>query len=220
MTSTDDTPTAEVPTPVFLRIPGSDGLYFRPIDQSDVPAITAWVNDPETQMYHDRYVPTQTSEELEWVNGLSKRKDTNQVLMIVNNTGTQVGTMGLHQISYKNRHAFTGAMFGNEAQRNKGIGYRAKMVLLAHAFYTLGLETIGSHVLSFNRRSQAYSEKCGYVKVGRLHSWIRHHRETFDQVTLQVNFENWLPRWEQFRAEYQVDDFPSLLLKHGQGPRT
>jgi len=206
----------------FLRVPGKapgEELYLRPLEATDGEYIYPWINDPDTRPYYDRTYSVTLQEENDWVSGLVKRRETDQVFMLVKPDGTRIGTMGLHQINLKNRNAFTGAQFGSEADRNKGIGFRAKMVLLHYAFYTLGLESIGSRVMSFNHRSKAYSEKCGYKEVGRLKGWIHHNRTAYDDVLLQLTFADWFPIWEKFAAEYHIESFEQVLARHGQLPR-
>jgi RimJ/RimL family protein N-acetyltransferase len=137
------------------------------------------------------------------------------VLMIETDNGAPVGTMGLHSIDHINGTATTGAMFGNTSQHNKGIGKMAKMVLLDYAFNILRLRQIYSEVISFNHRSRAYSEKCGYKLIATLPEMIWHNCQYYDKWILVVTMETWLPLWEKFQRDHNIETFAALLTRHG-----
>ena len=73
------------------------------------------------------------------------------------------------------------------------------MLLLNYAFNTLNLRKIVSRVVSFNRRSKAYSEKCGYKVEGVLKKDIFKDGEYHDLICMAVFKDDWLPLWEKFR---------------------
>lgn len=205
---TKDTP--KLPPAAHLKM---SGIYCRPLEMSDAPYFYVWVNDQDLRLYFDRYLVELIQEEEDWIKNLSKRKHQNQVWMICLEDGTRVGSMGLHSIDLKNGTATTGAMFGNKDCHNKGIGEKAKHLILNHAFNVLNLRQIYSCVLSFNLRSIRYSEKCGYKEVARLPNHVKVGDLFFDHVTLMVTRENWLPIWEKFRREHQIESFEEMLAR-------
>ena len=172
-----------------------------------------WVNDPELRPYFNRCLVESLSEEIDWINGLPKRKMHNQVWM-VEVDGVSIGTMGLHGIHWQNRTATTGAMFGNEAYLNQGYGEQVKMLLLKHAFDQLNLRQIYSEVISFNDRSRAYSEKCGYQKIATIPDDIHYNGRFYDKLIMRVRREDWLPYWENFCALHKIESLEEMLERH------
>lgn len=203
-----------LPEAAFFRLPR--GYIMRPVQADDAPYIYRWVNDPETRPYHNRALIESITDEVDWVQGLGKRKLTNQVWMIVSAEGTRIGTMGLHNISWKDGTASTGAIFGVEKHRNQGIGTLAKMALLNHAFNVQNLRAILSEAVAFNIRSINYSLKCGYVEIGRIPHWIFWEGHYYDHVMLLATRATWEPIWQRHQAEHGIETFTGLLSRHGQ----
>lgn len=207
----------KLPEAVFFKLP--EGYIMRPLQIDDAPYIYPWVNDHETRPYHNRATMESLTEEMEWVQGLHKRKHTNLVWMIVDSSGTRIGTMGLHNISWKDGTATTGAIFGAEKHRNKGIGTLAKMALLNHAFNVLNLRMILSEAVGFNLRSINYSMKCGYKKIGAIPNWIFWEGQYYDHVMLAVTKETFDPKWAEHKKKYGIETFNEMLARHGQHTR-
>ena len=109
-----------------------------------------------------------------------------------------IGTMGLHQIDFRSGTAATGAVIGDAAYRSKGYGSEAKMLLLDFAFHELNLRKVYSHVVDYNKRSVAYSEKCGYVEEARIPQHYYKKGRYCDQITLAVYRKPWEKLWKQF----------------------
>ncbi len=195
---------------IFLRFPGG---YCRPVEEDDVPYIYVWVNDPDIRPCLNRSIVEMIEDEQEWRKSLTKRREHNQVWMICLEGGTRVGTTGLHRINYKDGTATTGALFGNKEQQSKGIGQKAKMVILNHAFNVQNLRLVYSEVIGFNQRSIRYSERCGYKKIATLPDHIKFGDEYFDLIIMSVSRTDWLPLWEKFRQEHQIESFSEMLVR-------
>ena len=136
----------QMPSAVFFHLP--NGGYMRPNETDDGAYLYRWVNDPNLRPYLNRTEIEMFEEEIDWIKGLPKRKQTNMVWMICTPEHERVGTMWLHGISWKDGTATTGAMFGNTAKQNQGFGQMAKMKLLDHVFNVLNLRQIYSNVIS------------------------------------------------------------------------
>jgi len=182
---------------VFLR---GQNVVLRPLSQDDAPRLLRWINDPEVRRFLEVSTPTQDHEEVEWISGLSKRKNEDIVLAIETAEGQHIGNMGLHKINWRNRTASTGAMIGEKEFWGKGLGTEAKMLLLHYAFNTLNLRRITSQAYAFNERSIAYSKKCGYTEEGVLRQHIFRDGEYCDLVCLAVFREDFMPIWNAWQA--------------------
>ena len=178
----------------------SKRVILRPFDRSEIPTLCKWVNDPDVTQFTRSIFPVYEQQEEEWFDGLARRKDSAVLGIVVRESNTLIGTIGLHGINWQSRTATTGAMIGEKAYWGKGYGTEAKMLLLDFAFNTLDLNIIQSHALASNERSIAYSKKCGYEEVARIPDW--HRRLTGEccaDVILIVTQEKWRPLWDEFK---------------------
>lgn len=182
---------------VFLR---GKKTTLRPLQESDIPLLKKWVNDPEVRQFLKRIVPATDKHEHEWLERLHKSTDKEVVLMIEVN-GRPIGTMGIHGINWKDRTAGTGAMIGEKEFWGKGYGTDAKMALLNYAFNTLNLRKITSRVVAPNKRSLAYSLHCGYRIEGRLVKQIFAFGGYQDIIFLGLFKNQWLPYWEAYNKK-------------------
>jgi RimJ/RimL family protein N-acetyltransferase len=148
------------PRVIFLQ---GKKTILRPLNkQTDLPYLTRWINDPEIRSFVLVYQPQMLESEEQWVDAIANNKRPNDILLAIETLdGRFIGTMGLHNISWKDRTATTGAIIGEKEFWGKGYGSDAKMALLDYAFNTLNLHKICSAVIAYNERSLNYSLHCG-----------------------------------------------------------
>jgi len=150
---------------VFLK---GRKYILRPFNkETDLVKCHRWINDPEIYQYLLYSHPMTLQGEAEWFEKLYKNKN-NVPLAIETIEGEFIGTMGLHDIKSVDRTAVTGALIGEKEFWGRGFGTDAKMTLLDYAFNTLNLRKVCSRVIAFNKRSVAYSLRCGYEIEGKL----------------------------------------------------
>ncbi len=152
-------------------------------------------------MAHRPITPTG---EAEWFDKIEKSDEVH--LAIETGDGVLIGTMGLHDVSWKDRVATTGALIGEKAYWGQGYGTDAKMTLLDYAFNTLNLRKICSSVLEFNERSLRYNLHCGYRVEGRRKQQHFHNGRYWDEILLGLFQEDWQPVWERYRETGSVYD--------------
>jgi RimJ/RimL family protein N-acetyltransferase len=182
---------------VFLQ---GKKLYLRPPTKDDIPFFIRWMNDQEVTQFLATFLPITEAGEIEWLEGLQKNQDKDLVFVIVDaKTHKPIGLMGLHRINWKDRTTTTGARIGEKSYWGKGYGSEAKMLLLHYAFHTLNLRKVCSLVLSFNGRSKAYSEKCGYKIEGTLKKQIFKDGRYWDEIHMAVFKKDWEPLWKKFQ---------------------
>lgn len=196
--------------PVFLTFPGG---CLRPPLETDEELMQSWngINNPENRIYLSRRYPQALSAQRAWFTKPGTERD---IVLIVEHGGEAVGTMGVHGINLMHGHATTGALFWDQQNWNRGIGTKAKMVLLDHCFNMLNLRIVYSQIIDFNGRSTRYSHKCGYQEVARLKDHFRFGTTLVDEVTLAVTREEWEPLWETFRREHGIETLPETLERH------
>jgi len=181
---------------VFLK--GQKTILRPPNKETDLKKCLKWINDPEVNQYLQLFLPTSQVGEEAWFDKLYK--DEHDISFAIETLkGELIGFMGLHRINWKDRVATTGAFIGEKEYRGKGFGSDAKMALLNYAFNGLDLRKICSTVIAFNKRSVAYSLRCGYKIEGRLKRHIYKKGRYYDQIMLAVFKEKWLPLWRQYK---------------------
>lgn len=79
-----------------------------------------------------------------------------------------LGTTSIRHIDREHGTAETGSGLNYAEDRGQGIGTEAKLLLLDHAFETLGLHALSSQVFEGNVRSARALAKQGYRLAGRL----------------------------------------------------
>ena len=187
---------------VFLR---GQKVILRPLDKErDLDPLQRWINDPEVNQFLLAHRPITPTGEAKWLDGLEERDDV--VLGIETLDGSFIGTMGLHQFSWKDRIATTGALIGEKRYWGQGYGTDAKMTLLDYAFNTLNLRKICSSVLAFNERSLQYNLHCGYRIEGRRKDQFFRNGQYWDEIILGLFKEDWLPIWERYQRTGSVYD--------------
>lgn len=155
--------------------------------------------------------PIHMEEEIEWVQGLWKKKDRHIVFAVLKHEGTAadrtytyVGHTGLHGIQFPNAHASTGSILGNLDNLGKGTGTEAKLLLMYHAFQVRGLRKLTSQVKGFNAQSLGHLIKAGYRIVGRFTKHEFHEGNYVDEILLEVFREDWEPIWEKYQTAREL----------------
>jgi len=136
------------------------------------------------------YLPKTEEDEIKWIESLSG-SDTKIIFMIVIEDGTPIGTMGIHDINYKDSWCTTSAMIGEKKYWGKGYGTEAKKLLLEYIFNELNLNKVCSDVIAFNKRSRKYLEKTGYVEEGCRRKHIFKDGKHHDLILFAIFREDW-----------------------------
>lgn len=186
------------PPIVFLK---GRRVILRPVLREDTPHLLSFVNDAEVSRYVLRYFPMSEANEERWVNETANNSPNQFVLAMVADDHI-IGTMGVHDIKWKDRVATTGAMIGDKKYWGDGYGTEAKMLLLKYCFDALNLRKIKSAVIAFNERSLHYSLKCGYVEEGRLKEEIFQDGKYWDIIQLAVYREQWWEKWVPYTKKH------------------
>ena len=167
-------------------------LYLRPVLKCDFPEMLIWMNDEDVLVFLSMYFVTTEKMEMDWIE--RKSIANNEVVMaIVLHNGTLIGTIGLHQINWKDRTATSGCYIGHKESRGNKYGTEAKMLLLRYAFYDLNLRKINTHVFSSNTRSLSFQKSCGGKIEGVMEKQVYKKGEYVDQVffgTFKNDFDN------------------------------
>lgn len=168
-------------------------VILRPVERSDVPKLTQWINDEAITRHLIVALPMSHEDEAEWVQSTANNKPDNVTLMIETGTGTPIGNIGLHNISAKDRTALLGIVIGEREYHGNGYGTDAVRTMLHYAFYTLNLRKVNLAVYSSNPRAKRCYEKCGFVQEGvrREQLYIRGRYE--DEIHMAIFKRDFAP---------------------------
>jgi len=75
------------------------------------------------------------------------------------------------------------------------------------------------HGVSYNLRSRAYSEKCGYVLEATIRNNFVLYGKLYDVWIMTATRETWNTLWVAFQKKYGIETFEEMLKRHGNWPR-
>lgn len=139
-------------------------VTLRPTTREDLPRFVSWLADTEITRFLGRLAPPSMEQEEEWFKRSGEQKDS--VLWAIEAGGALVGSIGIHEIDWLNRHAFTGILIGDKAQWGKGIATEAMALRTRYAFRELNLHKLKTYVFVDNEASRKALAKSGYRQVG------------------------------------------------------
>ena len=142
-------------------------VRLRAIEREDIPRFVEWLNDSEVTRYLTMYLPFSRAQEEGWFEQhLNDEKSC--VLAIETMEGEHIGSVGLHDIQWKDRSAQLGVFIGERDLWGQGYGTDAIRALLRLAFHEMALHRITLRVFDFNLRAIRCYQKCGFSQEGCL----------------------------------------------------
>jgi RimJ/RimL family protein N-acetyltransferase len=142
-------------------------VSLRPPQESDIPLVLHWLNDPDTRRFLSRVHPLTELEEKRFLESTATPGGNHQPFVIVESeTHEPIGCTGMHQIDWVHRRAELGIFIGPADKRCQGLGREAFELLIAHAFEGINLHRVNLTVYSFNEVGIRCYERIGFVKEG------------------------------------------------------
>ncbi len=148
-----------------------NGIRLRAMERNDLPRFVTWLNDPEVIANLIIKVPLSLAQEELWFEQVLKRPVEEQPLVIevlVNDTWSPIGNIGLQDFDWKSRCSEVGIFIGEKSLWNKGWGTQTMRLLLRYAFKTLNLHRVKLYVYETNPRAIQSYRKAGFIEEGRL----------------------------------------------------
>lgn len=169
---------------VFLK---GEKVVLRPLQkETDLESCVVWLNDPDVTQYLLINPPVSKDQESEWFDNLKKRPN-NVILGIeILKGGVFIGTIGLHNIVWKDRRATLGIFIGDKNYWGAGFGADAIKLIIGYAFNTLNLRKISLGVLDFNERGYKCYLKCGFKEEGRFIQHIYKNGRYADEIWMSI----------------------------------
>jgi RimJ/RimL family protein N-acetyltransferase len=170
-----------------------DRVYLRPLEKEDAPLFVTWLNDREVARTLLRHHPINLPAEEEFIAQACARDDALALGIVLRETDRLIGSAGLMQINWRNRHAGFGILIGAKEEWGKGYGTEATALVVRHAFETLNLNRVWLHAYEFNPRGLRAYEKAGFKREGVLRQDTFCDGRYWDTVVMAVLRDEWQP---------------------------
>jgi RimJ/RimL family protein N-acetyltransferase len=185
-------------------------VTLRPLDPADLPAITAAAAADD--LWDTFYaVVAQLKGADAWLVSTLTQRDAGRALpfTVLDANGAIVGTTRYMRMSEPNRRLEIGGTFYARTVQRTGLNTEAKLLLLGHAFDTLGCQCVQIRTDWLNRNSRRAIERLG----AKLDGVLRGHQRMPDGRLRDTAVYSILDReWQGVR-----DNLRLLLARGGQG---
>ena len=166
-------------------------IYLRTLEREDAPLFVTWLNDPEVTRTLNLYRPVDLVSEEEFIATIPKSDHDFVFGVAVKASDQLIGTTGLHDIDWKNRHGNFGINIGAKQEWGKGYGSEATALTLQYAFETLNLHRVRLLVFETNARAIRTYEKVGFQREGLLREDRFHEGRYWNTITMAMLQEEW-----------------------------
>ena len=162
-------------------------IFLRAIEESDIPSLHSWANDPQTQhIMGDINFPSSMKFHLDWFNNL-KNEPFNKRFAIESYEGELIGLSHMNKIDWKNSHAWHGIVLGNSNIRGKGYGFDSVMTTMKYAFDELNFQRLDGAMISYNTHSiNFYCNKLGWKKEGKRKNYYYRDGKYWDKIDVGI----------------------------------
>jgi RimJ/RimL family protein N-acetyltransferase len=168
-------------------------VYLRALERADAPTLVPWVNDPEVTRLLLMHRPMNLACEEEFIDNAYRSEHEIALGIVAIATGRLIGTTGLRQIDFRNRHATFGIVIGEKSEWDKGYGTEATRLVIGYAFETLNLNRVELHVHESNARGIRSYEKVGFRKEGVLRQESYRMGRYWDTIVMAILRDDWQP---------------------------
>jgi len=173
---------------IFLQ---GEKVYLRPVEETDLPSCTRWINDPRVRQFLTTVSPRSLADEQVWLESM-RESDSEIVLTIVRREDDlPIGNIGLHRIDQVNQYATFGILIGEIHCHQKGYGKEAVQLMLKHAFHALNLRRVKSSVLVPNKASIKLHKGAGFVQEGLRREQYYRDGQWVDEIIYGLLRSDW-----------------------------
>lgn len=170
-------------------------IYLREIQRDDLPEINRWRNDKHLigcLAAPFRFVNSEVDEK--WFEGYLNSRSHNVRLAICSSASSELlGLIYLLHIDWLNRSCEYAIQIGKSESQGRGIGHKATVEILAHAFNDLNLHRVYLTVLESNHRAISLYNKIGFKEEGRHRKAVFKNGRYLDLVQMSLLRNEFLP---------------------------
>jgi RimJ/RimL family protein N-acetyltransferase len=188
---TDDN-SARPPIPVSPLLRG-ERVWLRPLEERDMPAYLAGINDSEVGGMAGYQVPLGLEQANEWLRDVwesTRRREGFFFAVCELGDDRFIGTTWLKDMNLMHGNAEL-AIFMDRDHIGAGWGSDAQRVLLSFAFRNLGLDRVSLTAFVSNTRAIRSYEKLGFRHEGVMRQSWRGARGLEDSVLMAMLREEW-----------------------------
>ena len=167
-------------------------VTLRAIEETDLPLLHKWANDPKTQdIIGNIHFPSSMEYQKKWFDGLLNDK-LNQRFAIDTPECGLIGISSIINIDWRNNHAWHGIVLGDVDIRGKGYGIDAVMATMRYAFEELHLERLDGSIIEYNTVSYSfYCNKLGWVEEGIRKNYYYRKGRYWDQIVVGITKDDY-----------------------------
>jgi len=162
--------------------------YLKELSEKDRDIIFKWRNSEpiRVNMYNNQVIPYE--DHCKWFDYV--RKNENRFYRLFFYKNEPIGLVSFKKINWHNQTCEWGFYIG-EPHAPKGSGTIMGALALDYAFEQLNMRKIIGIVFSFNKRSENYHHKLGFIQEGIfIKEWYR-NGQFFDLIRLALFKEDW-----------------------------
>lgn len=173
---------------------------MRPIEERDAKRLTEFAQNPDMAPNLSFFsgTPPTMEQELAWIRKMRKSMEEEGpdfVFTVETADGENlIGTVGLHEIDYKNHNARIGMLIANKDFRGMGHAAEILAVLYDYAFGVLGFRKVYMTFRVDNEKQRHLAKKLGYREVGVLKEEYFWRGQYLDFVRYELLARDWLAR--------------------------
>jgi RimJ/RimL family protein N-acetyltransferase len=189
---TNEQPKHPIPERPLLR---GEKVWLRPLEERDLPAYVAGINDTEVGGLAGYAAPQSVSQAKAWLDHVDeKAKKGEGFFFAVCELGDDrfVGTTWLKAVDYWHGSAEL-AIFMDRDHLGAGFGTDAQRALLTFAFTAVGLQRVWLTAYASNTRAIRSYEKLGFKHEGLTRRSWRGPNGLEDSVLMAILAEEWQP---------------------------
>ncbi|HEU4530714.1 MAG TPA: GNAT family protein [Steroidobacteraceae bacterium] len=177
--------------PVVLE---RDGIRLEPMGHEHLPGLMAAAKDGELWKLWFTAVPAPEASKAYIEDALKAQEQGHQLPWVVREgvSGRIVGSTRYHDIMPAIDRVEIGYTWYSKSRQRTAVNTLCKLLLLSHAFDTLGCKVVGLRTDNFNFASQRAIEALGAKKDGVIrHHWPRRDGSVRDSVMYSILATEW-----------------------------
>lgn len=162
-------------------------IYLRPANVEDLEDYYQFLCDPESARLTGSQQIFSKQSAAGWLEKISTPDSSRVDLMIMTQDSDQlIGEVVLNDMDPVNRFANIRIGIGGQANRGKGYGTEALLLMLEYAFGTLHLHRVELGVFSFNDRAIHVYEKIGFKREGVQRDVLYLNHQYHDSIMMSI----------------------------------
>jgi RimJ/RimL family protein N-acetyltransferase len=169
-------------------------VRLRALQEEDAEDCWRWINDWDVVRHLQIRYPLSRLAERDFVERNMKPQPNDKVFGIETLDGLYIGNVGLHRISWEDRHATFGIFIGEKKYWGKGYGTDATRAIVRFAFDQMNLNRVELQVLNDNERGIRCYEKIGFVREGVQRQYRYREGRYVDAIIMSILRDEFVPK--------------------------